>query len=158
MRIGLIILALLFTLAASAQQESDSTLRRCPVFITDTVSSNNFFIEGQSCVLKVYRVKGDLTVEVRQKEQYLTFFFHSKRLKAGKYKIKIGAKSNDEVETRYSFRSGTQVSYVDVSSGNIEVTYDKDKKLWHMKVNGMLANIVERSVTYYKVRTDLFFP
>jgi hypothetical protein len=29
-------------------------------------------------------------------------------------------------------------------------------KLWKLKVNGMIANLVERSVTYYKVRTEFF--
>jgi len=152
------IIVILITLQASAQDTRDSTLRRCPVFITDTATANNFFIEGQSCKLRVYRVKGELTVEVQQRDQYFTLFFHVKSLKTNKYKIGVGSRGNSAVESRYSFKSGQQVSYVDVSSGLVESTYDKEKKLWHLKVNGLLANMVERSVTYYKVRADLYFP
>lgn len=63
---------------------------------------------------------------------------------------------HNEILAKYSFRSGDQVSYVDVSSGTVESIYDKEKSLWHLKVNGMIANLVERSVTYYKVRTDFY--
>jgi hypothetical protein len=153
------LLIVLFTsLSVFAQEERDTTFRRCPVFITDTVSSNNFFIEGQPCTMRVYRVKGDLTIELRQKDQYLTLFFHFKKLKNTKYKITVGGRGNDHVEARYSFRSGTQVSYVDVSSGTIESFFDKEKNMWNLKVNGLLANMVERSVTYYRVKTNLYFP
>lgn len=137
-----------------AQPEQDSSLRRCPVFITDTVSANNFFIEGLPSNVKLYRVKGKLTLEMKQKDQYFTLFFHDKKLKAQTYTIARGSNGKKEVEARYSFRSGSQVSYVDVSRGSMEVTLDEEKKLWHLKVNGMLANMVERSVTWYRVRAE----
>ena len=54
------------------------------------------------------------------------------------------------------FRSGDQVSYVNVSSGTIETSYDKLTALWKVKVAGMIANMVERSVSYYRVRTEFY--
>lgn len=154
MRILLLFFALIAVSASvSAQKERDSLMRRCPVFITDTVSSNNFFLEAQPCTLRVIREKGDLTVQVQQRDQYFTIFFKDKKLKNTKYKIKPTG-----VQAKYSFRSGEQVSYVNVGSGIIESSYDKEKKMWHLKLNGMIANLVERSVTYYKARVDLWFP
>jgi hypothetical protein len=137
-----------------AQPEQDTALRRCPVFITDTVSANNFFIEGLPSNVKLYRVKGKLTLEMKQKDQYFTIFFHDKKLKSQSYNIERGSNGKKEVEARYSFRSGSQVSFVDVSRGKMEVTLDEEKKIWHLKVNGMLANMVERSVTWYRVKAE----
>jgi hypothetical protein len=145
-----------FSLGVAAQQERDTVLTRCPVFITDTVSANNFFLEFQPSTLKVYRNKGKLTVQVQQKDQFFTVFFRDKKLKTNKYKIAVNADSKNEVEAKYSFRSGSSASFVDLSSGTIESTYDKEKQLWHIRVRGMLANLVERSVTYYRVRADFF--
>lgn len=139
----------------NAQVSEETTLNRCPVYITDTVSSNNFFIEARPATLKVYRVKGKLTVAVDQRGQLVSFYFHDKRLKTGKYKIEAGSRSSREVEAIYSFKSGDQVSFIDISSGTINVTYDKEAKLWNLQINGMLANMVEGSVTYYKVKADL---
>ena len=156
MRIYLLVMTFLFSMVGSAQQERDTVLKRCPMFITDTVSSNNFFIEGLPCTIRVFRPKGELTMELRQKDQYFTLFFHVKKLKNTRYKIRVGGRSNSEVESRYSFRSGDQVSFVDVSSGTVETSFDKEKKLWRIKVNGLLANMVERSVTYYRVRSDFY--
>ena len=133
-------------------------MRKCPVYITDTVSANNFFIGGQLCSLSVSRVKGDLRIVVQQRDQFLSIFFKQNKLKNSKYKIKPYADDKDEAEAKYSFRSGDQVSYVNVASGTIEVLFDKEKNLWNLKLNGMIANMVERSVTYYRVRTELFFP
>ena len=124
MRILSIIILVLISFNVQAQEERDSTLRNCPVFITDTVSSNNFFIEARPAILKVYRVKGKLTVAVDQKGQ--------------------------------SFRSGEQASYIPISSGKIDVSFDKDKDHWVLKLNGMIANLVERSVTYYKAYGTLY--
>ncbi len=150
-------LVLITSIAAPgwAQQERDTMLSRCPVFITDTASSNNFFIEARPCTLKVYRSHGDLVIEVDQKDQLFTIFFGDKRLKNTKYKIAVNP-SGSQLAAKYSFRSGDQVSYVSVSSGTVESSFDKEKELWHLKVNGLIANMVERSVTYYKVRSDLY--
>jgi len=156
MRLHFLIATLLISCLASAQESTDSTYKRCPLFITDTVSSNNFFIEALPATIRVFRVKGDLTIEIRQKEQYLTLFFHSKKLKNRTYKILKGGNNRPEVESRYSFRSGEQVSYVDLSKGTLESVYDKEKKLWRIKVNGLMANMVDRSVTYYKVKSDFY--
>ena len=71
------ILLILVSFTAPAQQERDTILRRCPLFITDTVSSNNFFIEGLPATLKVYRVSGDLTIAIQQRDQFFTMFFHN---------------------------------------------------------------------------------
>ncbi len=149
MRLHFLVSFLLFTCVGNAQVERDTTLSRCPVFITDTVSSNNFFIEARPCVLKVYRTKGDLTVVVDQRDQYFTLLFRTRKLRNTKYKI------GDDVGVKYSFRSGDQVSYVDVGSGMIEASFDKEKKIWKLKVTGMIANLVERTITYYKVRAEL---
>jgi hypothetical protein len=149
-------ITLFFVCQAKAQVERDTTLNRCPVFITDTVSTNNFFIEARPAILKVYRVKGKLTVAVDQKGQLLSFYFHDRRLKTGKYDISPGSRGGREVEALYSFKSGEQVSYISLNSGTIDVTYDKTTKFWFLKVNGMIANLVERSVTYYKVKADLY--
>ena len=158
MRITFIFIALFISLAVSAQEERDTVFKRCPVFITDTVSANNFFIEGQACTMTVSRVKGDLKVVVQQRDQFLSIFFKNNKLRTGKYKIKLYADDKDEVAVKYSFRSGDQVSYVNVSSGQIDASFDKEKSLWKLKLNGMIANMVERHITYYKVRTELFFP
>ena len=158
MRPSLLLIALVLSSAAFAQEERDSVMKKCPVYITDTVSANNFFIEGQACTMSVSRVKGDLKVVVQQRDQFLSVFFRDKKLKTGKYKIKSYARDKDETEVKYSFRSGDQVSYVTVSSGTIDVSFDKEKELWKLKLNGMIANMVERSVTYYRVRTELIFP
>ena len=152
----LTLLAICFScLNLNAQVSEETTLSRCPVFITDTVSANNFFIEARPALLKVYRVKGKLTVAVDQKGQLVSFYFHDKRLKTGKYKIEVGSRSSREVEAIYSFKSGDQVSFIDISSGTINVTYDKAAKLWNLKITGLLANMALGSVTYYKVAADL---
>jgi hypothetical protein len=151
MRIAILYMVLIFSLPAAAQQERDTVYRRCPLYITDTVSSNNFFIEGLPATITVDRLKGDLKIIIKQKDQFFTLFFADKRLKNTKYKI-----GGRELTAKYSFRSGDQVSYVDVSTGTAETSYDKEKKLWRIKVNGLIANLVERSVTYYRVRTDFY--
>ncbi|MEQ1676289.1 MAG: hypothetical protein ABL876_06300 [Chitinophagaceae bacterium] len=155
MRFILLVIVMVLAVPVFSQQERDTILKRCPVAITDTVSVNNFFIEALPCTLKVYRVKGKLTIQVQQKDQFFTVFFHSKRLKNGSYDIAIGSRGGSEVESTYSFKSGDQVSYINVSSGKLEASYDKLKKLWRVKVNGMIANLVDRSVTYYRAKADL---
>ena len=155
-RIFILFTIMAFSLVTSAQEERDTSLARCPIYITDTVSSNNFFLEFQPSTIKVYRVKGDLTIAVQQRDQFFTLFFNDNKLKDRKYSILKGARKNDEVAAKYSFRSGQQVSYVDVAKGTVESVFDKEKDMWHMKVNGLIANLVERSVTYYRVKADLY--
>jgi hypothetical protein len=155
MKLLLVMLLTVSVLSSRAQLSQDSTLSRCPVFITDTVSSNNFFIEARPAVLKVYRVKGDLTVVVEQKEQYFSLFFHEKRLRSTTYDIQPGSKGRGEVESTYSFKSGDQVAYINVADGTIRCTYDKVKKLWTLNVLGTITNMTDRSVSYYRVRANL---
>ncbi|MBK7562082.1 MAG: hypothetical protein IPI68_11310 [Chitinophagaceae bacterium] len=76
------------------------------------------------------------------------------KIEERKYKISISPDGRSELAAKYSFRTGEQVSFVNVASGSVDVLYDKEKKLWRLKVNGMIANLVERSISYYKVRAD----
>jgi hypothetical protein len=154
MRFYFLVTLALSSLASSAQVERDTVLSRCPVAITDTVSSNNFFIEARPCTLHVYRSQGDLTIVIEQKEQFFTLDFREKRLRNTKYKITKNPSGKSELRVKYSFRSGDQVSYVDVINGTVETTYDKVTKIWKLKVTGMIANMVERTITYYKVKAD----
>src|SRR4030095_4333219 len=130
MRFCFLVTLILSGLAASAQVERDTLLSRCPVQITDTVSSNNFFIEARPCTLHVYRSQGDLTIVIEQKEQYLTLDFREKRLRNTKYKITKNPGGKSELRVKYSFRSGDQVSYVDVINGTVEASFDKVTKIW----------------------------
>ena len=155
MRILILSLAIMCSFGAVAQQEADTVYRRCPLYITDTLTNNNFFVEGLPATITVDRIKGDLKVIIKQKEQFFTIFFDDKRLRNTKYKLSPSG-SGKGIMAKYSFRSGEQVSYVDVSSGTVETTFDKEKKLWQIKVNGLIANLVERSVTYYRVRTTFY--
>lgn len=154
MRLFFLSLVMMFSLSVTAQIERDTTLSRCPVFIIDTVSGNNYFNEARSAILKVYRVKGDLVIAIEQKDQTFTLFFKDKRLKFSKYKIQTNPDSRNEIAAKYSFRIGDQVSYLNVSSGTVEVLYDKVKEQWGLKLNGLLANYLERSVSYYKVKAN----
>lgn len=151
-----LILSFIFSISVSGQQTADTILKPCPVFITDTVSANNFFIEGLPVTLRVYRVKGELTIQFQQRDQFFTLFFHMKRLKAKSYTIDEGSGKRREVEAAYSFKSGDQVSYISVSSGKLAVSFDKVKNKWHLVVNGLIRNMVERSVTYYRVKADFY--
>ncbi len=154
MRLFFLSLVMMFSLSVTAQIERDTTLSRCPVFIIDTVSGNNYFNEARSAILKVYRVKGDLVIAIEQKDQTFTLFFKDKRLKFSKYKIQTNPDTRNEIAAKYSFRIGDQVSYLNVSSGTVEVLYDKVKEQWGLKLNGLLANYLERSVSYYKVKAN----
>src|ERR1700752_1365661 len=124
MRILLLVILIFLTVHSSAQETRDTILKRCPVFITDTVSNNNFFIEGLPTTLKVYRVKGELTIQFQQRDQFFTILFHIKRLKNKNYEIDDGSRSRKEVEAAYSFKSGDQVSSISVSTGKLEVAFD----------------------------------
>ena len=156
MRFLFLVIVFAFSLPAFSQQERDTVLKRCPVAITDTVSVNNFFIEALPATLKVYRVRGKLTIQVQQKDQFFTIFFHDKKLRNTSYNIEMGSRGRSEVEITYSFKSGDQASYINVSSGKLESSFDKAKGMWPIKVNGMITNLVERSVTYYKAKADLW--
>lgn len=156
MRYFFLVGMLLLCLFGAAQQERDTVLKHCPVYITDTVSVNNFFLEFQPTTLKVYRSKGKLTIQVQQKDQFFTIFFRDKKLKTTNYKIVSDADGKNEIEAKYSFRSGGAASYVSLHSGKLESVFEKEKDMWHIKINGMLANLVDRGVTYYKVRADFY--
>jgi hypothetical protein len=157
MQTRLLVILLLASFAATAQVDRDTTVSRCPVFITDTLTSNNFFLEQQPATIRVYRTKGDLVIAIQQREQFFTLFFNDKKLKDGTtYKIAVGSDRKTHVEAKYSFRSGGTASYVNVSNGTVEVKFDKEKDHWHIKLNGMLRNLVERNITYYRVRTNFY--
>jgi hypothetical protein len=155
----LLILAFLFlSFSAAAQTSRDTVLSKCPVFITDTLTNNNYFIEARPATLKVYRVKGQLTIVVEQKDQFFSMFFHCKRLGTKgpeRYTIAPGSRGNDEVESTYSFKSGDQVAYINVAKGTINSTYDKVKKVWNLKVVGWVTNITGSGISSYKVKADL---
>lgn len=153
MRYLVIIIFLLCARETVAQEERDSVLTRCPVFITDTVTANNFFIAARPCTVKVYRLRGNLTIVIEQRDQFLTIVFDDRKLKSQKYRIKAFPDKN-EVSVKYSFRSGDQVSYVEVANGTVETSFDAEKQLWNLRVNGMIANLVDRNVSYYRVRAD----
>lgn len=153
----LVIICMLFLSSVSLAQDSrDTVLSRCPVYITDTVSVNNFFLEARPATLKVYRVRGDLTIQVEQKDQFFTLFFHEKRLRNTTYDIEPGSRGRGEVEAAYSFRSGDQTALISLTDGKIESSYDKEKKMWRVKVNGVITNMSDRTLSYYRVRTDLW--
>lgn len=147
---------LLFSLSASAQVSRDTVLSRCPVYITDTVSVNNFFLEARPCTLKVYRVKGDLTIVVEQRDQFFSLYFHEKRLRNTTFDIEPGSKGKGEVEVAYSFKSGDQVALINVSDGKIESSFDKEKKMWRVKVNGIITNMSDRTLSYYRARAEFW--
>ena len=154
MRLFFLSVVMMFSLSVAAQTERDTTLNRCPVYIIDTVSGNNYFNEARTAILKVYRIKGDLVIAIEQKDQTFTLFFKDKRLKFSKYKIQTNPDSRNEIAAKYSFRIGDQVSYLNVSSGTVDVLYDKVKEQWSLKLNGLLANYLERSVSFYKVKAN----
>ena len=154
MRLFFLSVVMMFSLSVAAQIERDTTLSRCPVFIIDTVSGNNFFNNARSAILKVYRVKGNLTIAIEQKDQTFTLFFRDKRLKSTKYKIQTYADGRNEIIAKYTFSIGDQVSYISVSSGIVEVLFDKEKGLWMIKMTGLIANYSGSSVSNYKVRAN----
>ncbi|HUR67331.1 MAG TPA: hypothetical protein VMZ03_13355 [Chitinophagaceae bacterium] len=152
----LFLITIAFSFTVQAQQERDTTLSRCPVSVTDTVSANNYFIEARPAVLKVYRVKGDLTIRIEQRDQFFTLLFHSKRLKSGNYEIESGSRSRREIEATYSFRSGDQVAYIELNKGTIQCSFDKTKNMWRLKVNGTITNLADQTLSYYRVKADLW--
>ena len=159
MKQKLFIIALLFSSFLQAQKTSDSLYRKCPVAVMDTVTGNNYFIERQSAQVKVYRLSGDLRIVVEQRNQFFTIMFHLRKLKnKAKYTISSDAAARDEVTAKYSFKSGEDVAYIDVSSGQVETTYDKVTKLWRIKLTGLIANLGESRVSYFKAKADIIIP
>ena len=157
MRKIFVLLFILSTYMVSAQEEGDTLLPRCPVFITDTLTSNNYFLEFQPATVKTYRAKGKLTIVVQQKDQYFTIFFTERKLENRKYKIVVGeTRKDNEVEAKYSFRSGGSASYVSVTRGQVESSFDKEKDRWHIRVNGLLSNLAAHTVSNYKVNADFY--
>jgi hypothetical protein len=149
-------MVILLSFSAKAQHEGDTVLKHCPVFITDTSGYNNYFIEALPAKISVDRARGILSVVVSQKDQYLSLFFGKKKLENKKYRIESNADSKNEVAVKYSFRSDGQVSYVTVTSGTVDCSFNKETQLWNLKVEGILSNYVGRSTSYFKVKADLF--
>jgi hypothetical protein len=147
---------ILLSFEGRAQVSRDTILSHCPVYITDTASSNNFFINARPATLKVYRVRGDLTVVVEQKDQFFSLFYHEKSLRKGTYDIEPGSKGRGSVEATYSFKSGDQVAYINISNGTIQTTYDKEKKFWKLLVAGTITNMSDRTLSYYRVKAELY--
>ena len=150
---------LLVSSSAFSQHEGDSLYRRCPVAIKDTATGNNYFIEHQSANVKTYRNKGNYTIVIEQKNQFFTMFFNVRGFNTKKkstFRISPDANNNGELSAKYSFRSGASVAFIDVSSGKAEVTYDKATKLWHIKLTGLVANMGDTRVTYFKATADFY--
>lgn len=147
---------LLATVAGKSQQTRDTTLSRCPIFITDTITGNNFFIEGRNCILKVYKLNNNLRIQIEQKDQFFTLIFNIGKLKSTKYDIRVGSTSRGDVAAKYSFKSGDQVSYIDVVKGAVTTKYNKEKKMWQVNVDGLIADLGERGVSYYKAKADFW--
>jgi hypothetical protein len=159
MKIIFFIAILFVSSSAFAQHEGDSVYKRCPVAVKDTVTGNNYFIEHQPATVKTYRNKGNYTIVIEQKNQFFTMFFRVRGFstkKKSKYSISTDANNNDELSAKYSFRSGESVAFIDVSSGKVETSYDKATKLWHLKVTGLIANMGDTRVTYFKATADFY--
>ena len=159
MKFILFISILLVSSTAFSQHEGDSVYKRCPVAVKDTATGNNYFIEHQPATVKTYRNKGKYTIVIEQRNQFFTMSFRDSRFstkRKSNYYISTDANSNSELIAKYSFRSGESVAYIDVSSGKVEITYDKATKLWHLKLTGLIANMGESRVTYFKATADFY--
>ena len=133
MKLILLSLFMLVSYSLFAQEERDTVYKRCPLYITDTATSNNFFLEALPATVKVDRIKGGLTIAIQQKDQLFSMFFNERKLKNAKFKIEPNGGKNREVIAKYSFGAGGQVSFVNVSKGTVESLFDKEKNLWHIK-------------------------
>lgn len=159
MKFILFISILLVSSSAFSQREVDSVYKRCPVAVKDTATGNNYFIEHQQATVKTYRNKGNFTVVIEQKNQFFTMFFGVRGFSTKRkstYNISTDANSNGELSAKYSFKSGASVAFIDVSSGKAETTYDKATKLWHVKLTGLIANMGDTRVTYFKATADFY--
>jgi hypothetical protein len=157
MRIISFLIAVLLSTSAFSQHEGDTLYKRCPVSIKDTATGNDYFIEHQQATVKTYKSNGNLNIVIEQKNQFFTMVFRVKKLSTkGKYVITPGANNNNELTVKYSFRSGESVAFIDVSSGKVETSYDKTIKLWHIKLTGLIANMGDTRVTYFKAKADFY--
>jgi hypothetical protein len=43
---------------------------------------------------------------------------------------------------------------VNTTSGTVEIKFNKETNHWDIKISGMLSNLIERSVAYYKVKAE----
>jgi hypothetical protein len=158
MKTLLCLIMLVFTLPAWSQHTGDSVYQRCPVSIYDTLTGNNYFIIAQKATVHTYHDRGNFTISIEQKGQFLTLMFNEKKLSTkGKYDIGVDVGGKHNVSVKYSFRSGTEVAYLDVSSGTITSAYDKTTKLWRVVFNGLLANMGDTRVSYFKVKGEVYF-
>jgi hypothetical protein len=149
------IFLLFISVRGYAQETGDTLYAKCPIMISDTSGYNTYFTAQQSAVVKLEKIKGNIVITVQQKEQFLTMFFRVKKLSPRQYTIVVGADDKEELDAKYSFRSGGRASFINVSSGTVDVSYDAITRLWHLKINGLLKNIVERSVSLYKVKGEI---
>lgn len=157
MRFIFLFAVILLSQKAFSQREGDTSYSKCPVSLTDTTTGNNYFIEHLPAKVKTYRNHGNFTVIIEQKSQFLTIFFNTRKLSTkGKYSIAVAESGRSDVTAKYSFRSGESVAYLDVSSGKVETTYDKATKLWRILLVGLVANMGDTKVTYFKVKADLY--
>lgn len=157
MKIIFCISVLLVNSSLFAQHEGDSVYKRCPIGIIDTATGNNYFIEHQPATVKAYRNNGNFTIVIEQKSQFFTMFFQTRKLSyKGRYDIAVGDAGRSDVIAKYSFKSGESVAFIDVSSGKVETIYDKTTKLWQIKVNGLIANMGDTRVTYFKAKGDFY--
>lgn len=157
MRFLFLSIVMLISFQAFSQKEGDSTYSRCPVSLKDTATGNNYFVEHLPAKVTTYRNHGNFTIVIEQKNQFLTIFFNTRKLSSkGKYSIGVGETSRGDVTAKYSFRSGESVAYLDVSNGKVETSYDKATKLYHVVLVGLVANMGETKVTYFKIKADLY--
>jgi hypothetical protein len=157
MKIIFTFIVLLVCSSAFAQHEGDTAYKRCPVAITDTATGNNYFIEHQPATIKTYRNNGNYTIVIEQKNQFFTMFFRTRKLSTkGKYSISLDADGRSGLSAKYSFKSGESVAFIDVSSGKVETSYDKATKLWHIKLTGLIANMGDTRVSYFKATADFY--
>jgi hypothetical protein len=155
MKVFTLFFMLAVSLSTKAQEDGDTLYSRCPVAVTDTSGYNNYFTGHQSAVVKVERISKNLVITMQQRDQFFTLFFRQKKLSERKYSIVVGADDKDELDAKYSFRSGGRASFINVNSGTVDVTYNEETKLWNLKINGVLKNLVERTIALYKVKADI---
>jgi hypothetical protein len=146
---------LFVSISAKAQEEGDTLYSRCPIAVTDTSGYNNYFTSHQNAVVKVERINKNLVITIQQRDQFFTLFFKQKKLTERKYNIVQGADDKDELDAKYSFRSGGRASYINATSGTVDVSFNEDTGLWGLKINGLLKNLIERTIAVYKVKGEI---
>jgi len=150
---------LIVSFSARAQKDSDSLYRQCPVAILDTATGNDYFIAHQSATVKTYRSGGDIRIVIEQKNQFFSIFFNTRKLKTkGRYTISVGALSRVQVRAKNAFGAGEGLAAIDVASGVAETSYDKATKLWRIKITGLIANLGDTRVSYFKAKADIYIP